>query len=142
MDSYKPEQVINGTWGELWLNNTYMAEVTAFQATVTLTKEDVNMTRKLAKGSKVTGFEGKGTVKLNKVSSFFIKLLNNDMKNGKQTPCTIISKLSDPDAAGSERVVIKDAIFDTLSLANWEAKKNGEESMDFTFSDWDILDTI
>ncbi len=142
MDTYKPEQVINGTWGEVWVNNTYLAEVTGLQATITLTKEDVNMTRRLAKGSKVTGYEGKGTIKLNKVSSFFIKLLNDDMKRGKQTPCTIISKLSDPDAAGSERIVIKDAVFDVLPLANWEAKKNGEDSLDFTFSDWDILDTI
>lgn len=127
---------------EIWVNGNYLAEVTAFQATVTLTKEDVNMTRRLAKGQKVTGYEGKGTLKVNKVSSFFIKLMNDNMKNGKQTTCTIISKLADPDAAGAERVVIKDAVFDTLTLANWEAKKNGEESIDFTFSDWDVLDTI
>ena len=64
------------------------------------------------------------------------------MKAGKQTVCTIISKLDDPDSNGAERVVIKDAVFDELTLANWAAKTLGEEQVSFTFSDWDLLDTI
>lgn len=142
MDKYTAQQVINGTWGELWIDGTYMAEVTGFEAKVTLEKSDVNMTRKLAKAQKVTGYSCSGTVTMNKVSSYFIKKLNDDMKAGKQTSCTIISKLDDPDSLGAERVVIKDAVFDELTLANWKAKELGEESVPFTFSDWDFLDTI
>lgn len=142
MDKYTAQQVINGTWGELWIDGTYMAEVTGFEAKVTLEKSDVNMTRKLAKAQKVTGYSCSGTVTMNKVSSYFIKKLNNDMKAGRQTSCTIISKLEDPDSLGAERVVIKDAVFDELTLANWKAKELGEESIPFTFSDWDLLDTI
>lgn len=142
MQSYKPENVINGTWGEAWIDGNYLAEVTALQAKVTLQKADVNMTRRLMKAQKVVGMEGKGTLKLNKVSSFFIKLMSENMKQGKQTTCTIISKLADPDALGAERVVLKDVTFDELTLIDWEAKKNGEESMPFTFSDWDLLDLI
>ena len=89
---------------------------------------------------KVTGFSCSGSLTMNKVSSFFIKKLNEDMKQGKQTACTIISKLDDPDAIGSERIVIKDAVFDELILANWSAKTLGEEQINFTFSDWDLLD--
>lgn len=142
MDKYTAQQVINGTWGELWIDGTYMAEVTGFEAKVSLEKSDVNMTRKLAKAQKVTGFSCAGSITMNKVSSFFIKKLNDDMKAGKQTSCTIISKLEDPDSLGAERVVIKDAVFDELTLANWKAKELGEESIPFTFSDWDLLDTI
>lgn len=142
MDKYTAQQVINGTWGELWIDGTYMAEVTGFEAKVTLEKSDVNMTRKLAKAQKVTGYSCSGTVTMNKVSSYFIKKLNDDMKAGRQTSCTIISKLEDPDSLGAERVVIKDAVFDELTLANWKAKELGEESIPFTFNDWDLLDTI
>ena len=142
MDKYTAQQVINGTWGELWIDGTYMAEVTGFEAKVTLEKSDVNMTRKLAKAQKVTGYSCSGTVTMNKVSSYLIKKLNDDMKAGRQTSCTIISKLEDPDSLGAERVVIKDAVFDELTLANWKAKELGEESIPFTFSDWDLLDTI
>lgn len=142
MQSYKPENVINGTWGEAWIDGNYLAEVTALQAKVTLQKADVNMTRRLMKAQKVVGMEGKGTLKLNKVSSFFIKLMSDNMKQGKQTTCTIISKLADPDALGAERIVLKDVTFDELTLIDWEAKKNGDESVPFTFSDWDLLDLI
>lgn len=142
LQGYKPEQVINGTFGEVWINGEYVAEVTGLEAKITLEKAEVNMVRKLGKGYKVTGYDGKGTLKLNKVTSRFIKLMNDDIKQGKQTVCTIISKLADPAALGAERIVIKDATFDELTLANWEAKKNGEEEVNFTFSEWDVLDLI
>ena len=51
-----------------------------------------------------------------------------------------VSVLDDKDAIGSERIVIKDATFDSLILADWEVDKMGEESYSFTFSDWDLLD--
>lgn len=141
MDKFRAEQVMNGTWGEIWIDGTYMAEVTAFQAKVALEKTDVNMTRRMAKAQKVTGFSCSGQITMNKVSSYFIKKLSDDMKKGRQTVCTIISKLDDPDALGAERIVIKDAVFDELTLADWAAKTVGEEQMPFTFSDWDLLDT-
>ena len=55
MEKFSAHQVINGTWGEIWIDGTYMAEVTAFEANVTLDKTDVNMTRRLAKAQKVIG---------------------------------------------------------------------------------------
>jgi hypothetical protein len=135
-------QVLNGSKGELWVNGTYMAEVTAFQATVTIDKADINIAGKLGKFSKVIGYEGKGTIKVNKVSSFFINLMSANIKAGVQTTATIISALNDPGSLGAERISINDAVFDEMSLANWEAKKAGEDSIPFTFTDWDLLDTI
>lgn len=141
MNGMQSKQVMNGTQGELWIDGDYMAQVTEFKATVTIDKTEINMVKKLAKQYKVTGFTCKGSLKMNKISSYMIIKMNENMKAGKQTTCTIISKLDDPDAIGAERVVIKDAVFDELHLADWSAKKMGEESYNFTFSDWDILDT-
>ena len=84
----------------------------------------------------------KGTLKLNKVTSYFINLLSENIKAGKTTTCTIISKLADPDSNGVERIKLAGVTFDELTLANWEAKKLGEESIPFTFTDWKLLDTI
>ena len=134
------QQVMSGTHGELWIDGDYMAEVTEFKAEVTLEKTEVHIVKKLAKQYKVTGLECKGSIKMNKVSSYMIKKLSDSIKAGKQVVCTIISKLSDPDAIGAERIVIRDAVFDKLVLADWAAKKMGEESHDFTFSDWEPLD--
>lgn len=137
---YTAKNVMNGTFGELWIDGDYMAQITEFKATVTLDKTEINMVKKLQKQNKVTGMTCKGSLKMNKISSYMINKLNEDMKNGKQTVCTIISKLADPDANGTERITIKDAVFDELILADWAAKKMGEETYNFTFSDWDILD--
>ena len=142
MKSYTPEKVINGTFGEVWVDDDYMAEVTALEAKVSLDKTEVNQVGTLAKGYKITGIDGKGTLKLNKVSSYFIKKLSDNTKAGKTTTCTIISKLNDPDSFGAERIQLNGCTFDELTLANWEAKKLGEESIAFSFTSWGVLDTI
>ncbi len=142
MKSYTPERVINGTWGEVWVDDDYMAEVTALEAKVSLEKTEVNQVGTLAKGYKVTGIEGKGTLKMNKVSSYFIRKLSDNIKAGKTTSCTIISKLADPDLFGAERIQLNGCTFDELTLADWEAKKLGEESIAFSFTGWDVLDCI
>ena len=139
---FSPEKVINGTFGELWVNDYYLAEVTGLEAKVTIEKTEVNQVRKLAKGYKITGIDCKGTIKINKVTSYFLNLLSDNVKKGKQTPCTIISKLADPDSDGRERIKLTGVTFDELTLANWEAKKLGEESIPFTFTGWKVMDSI
>lgn len=142
MNSYEACRVINGSFGEVWVDGTYMAESTGLEAKVSLDKQEVNQTGTLEKGYKVTGVDGKGTLKMNKVTSYFIKKLSDNLKAGKTTTATIISNLDDPDAFGAERVQLNGCVFDELTLINWEAKKLGEESIPFTFSSWDILDAI
>lgn len=139
---YSPEKTINGTFGELWIDDYYLAEVTALEAKVSLEKSEVNMVGKLSKGYKVTGMDCKGTIKFNKVSSYFQSKLSDAIKKGKTPACTIISKLEDPDSNGAERVKLTGCTFDELTIANWEAKKLGEESMPFSFTDWEFLDLI
>ena len=126
------KRVMNGKYADLYIDGDLMAEATAFKAEVTLTKEEVKMLRHVGKGYKVTGYDCKGQLKLHKVSSYMIKKM--------KTVVTIVSVLDDKDAIGSERIVIKDATFDSLILADWEVDKMGEESYSFTFSDWDLLD--
>lgn len=140
--SYAAEKTINGTYGELWIDDYYLSEVTGLEAKVTIEKSEVNQTGTLTKGQKMTGLDCKGTVKLNKVTSYFQSKLSDSIKNGKTPSCTIISKLADPDSDGVERVKLTGVTFDELTLANWEAKKLGEESIAFTFTDWKFLDVI
>lgn len=142
MNEIRPEQVINGTWGEAWIDGDYVAEALGLTATIEIEYEDINRPRKLGTSKKMIGFSGTGSVKLHKVTSRFIKLLSDNLRNGRQTSVTIISKLDDPDALGAERIVIKNATFENLNLANWEAKTKGEEDINFSFDDWEPLDLI
>lgn len=140
MDNFTASQVMSGTQGEVWIDGQYMAEVTGFKAEIKLLKEEVNQVKRMFKQYKVVGCEGTGNVKLNHVSSFFIQLMADNIKNARQTVCTIVVKLDDPDAVGAERISITDATFDKLTLMDWEAKKFTSDDYDFTFTDFDILD--
>lgn len=142
MNSYTPDRVVNGTFGEVWVDNDYMAEVTGCEAKIKLDTADVAMTGTLKKGTKVTGISGSGTLKLNKVTSYFIKKIGDNIKAGKATRATIITKLEDPEAFGAERIALNDCVFTELTLADWESGKLGEESIPFTFSDFEVLEAI
>ena len=140
MDNFTASQVMSGTQGEVWIDGQYMAEVTGFKAEIKLLKEEVNQVKRMFKQYKVVGCEGTGNVKLNHVSSFFIQLMADNIKNARQTVCTIVVKLDDPDAVGAERISITDATFAKMTLMDWEAKKLTSDDYDFTFTDFDILD--
>lgn len=142
MNNYTPDRVINGTFGEVWVDNDYMAEVIGLEAKIKLDTADVNMVRTLKKGTKVTGISGSGTLKLNKVTSYFIKKIGDNIKVGKATRAIIITNLNDPEALGAERIALNDCVFTELTLADWEAGKLGEESIPFTFGGFDVLEAI
>lgn len=136
------KQVINGTFGEVWVNDDYVGEVTGLVAAVDIEFEDVSRPRKLSTGKKMTSWSGTGTLSLNKMTSRFIKLLTENLKAGRQTTVEIISKLEDPDALGAERIHLKEVTFENLSLANWQAKTVGTEETNFSFGDFEPIDLI
>ena len=138
----KPERVMNGTYATLWIDDEEMAEALGLEAKVTLEKTEVNQVGSLSKGYKITGTDGKGTIKLNKVSSFFINKLSENLKNGKTTTCVIRTKLADPDSTGEEDLTLFGCTFDELTLADWEAKSLLQESIPFSFTDWEITSTV
>ena len=144
MNSYNPGQVLNGTFGELWLDGEYMAEVTAVEAKSTLKKTEVPQVRKLTPGQKVTGAENKGTMKLNHVTSYMKQKIGSSIKEGKTPTFTAITSLSDPDAIGgqTERIKYTGVVFDEVALTDFENGKLGEESYSFTYDDFEFLDVI
>ncbi len=142
MDNYTSERVVNGTFADVWIDEQLMAEATALEAKLKLDVTEVKMLRTLYKGYKVTGISGSGTLKLNKVSSYFVDKMLDNIRNGKATRATITSNLDDPEAFGAERIVIKDCVFTELTLADWESGKLLEESIPFNFSDAELTEKM
>ncbi|WP_291559412.1 MULTISPECIES: phage tail tube protein [unclassified Clostridium] len=136
------KRVINGSFGEMWLEGDYVSEAFGLQAKIEVKKEVVKRCGYGGEDTKVVGWAGKGTVKLNKISSRMGKLIGEAIKEGRDIKFTIISKLADPDAFGSERIAIKNMSFDDLTLIDWESEKPGELECPFTFSDYEYLDQI
>lgn len=136
------KNVINGKFGEIWLDSDKLAECYKLQAKIDLKKEDVPICGKMGTAKKVMGWEGKGSMTLLKVNSRMAVKLADMIKNAKDVRFTVISKVADPDAYGSERVALKNVSFDDLTLADWEDAKLGEVEAPFTFEDYEFLDRI
>ena len=73
MNGIEARRVIYGTFGELWIDGDKLAEVEEVKATLTADKIEVKMAMHMTKGYKIVGYTGKGSLKLHKVSSYFIK---------------------------------------------------------------------
>ena len=134
------KRIMNGTFGELWLNGEKVAECYGLQAKTTFNKEEINQCGDLAVDSKITSIKNTGSMKLNKVFSRMASALTESISTGTDVRFTIISKLADPDAYGAERIALYDVSFDDLTLADWEAKKAGTVECPFTFIRAEFLD--
>lgn len=142
LQGFTSERVVNGSFGEVWVNGDYMAELTGCEATVTIEYEDINQPRKLSVGKKMLGWTGEGSLTFNHVTSRFIKLLTGSLKEGKQVSMDIMVKIDDPDAFGMERINLKNCTFNDLTLANFQAKTKGEREVSFNFDGYEPLDLI
>lgn len=142
MLGFYDEQVINGTWGEVWIDSDYFAEVISCKAEMNAQYADILRVGRLTKGKKLIGLEGTGEVKIHKISSQISKKNLDTFKAGKVPKSTIITKVSDPDNGGTERVALYNCVFEKAILADWEAQKNGEETYSFSFTDAEYLDYI
>lgn len=140
MDSAK--RIMCGTYGEVWMDGDYVSECYGLQAKVTVNKEDVKLCGKAAVDKKMTGISCTGSLKLHKVSSRMAIAIGSKIKSGQDPRFTILSKLDDPDAYGSERIAIRNVSFDDLTLADWEVAANGTVEAPFTFTDYEFLDSV
>lgn len=136
------KRVINGTYGQVWLDDVQVLETYGLQAKVEKKKEELSICGRPGTETKLIGFTGKGTLKVRKVNSRMGKLLTEGLRKGKDVRFQVISKLADPDSFGAERILIKNVSFDDLTLADWEAAKAGAVDIPFTFSDFEYLDMI
>ena len=140
--AYTANQGINGTFGEVWFDDDYLAEVVSGQAKVSLTYDDVKRARCLMVAKKLIKAEGKGSIKLNHVRSNIVKKTSDTIKSGKTPSFKIIMKLEDPDALGAERIVLYGCKLDELTLMDWENGKITEETLSFTYESYELLDVI
>ena len=138
----KANEVINGTWGEVWINDELVDEIKAFQAKYEFDKEEVNIAGDMFTHYKVIGYNGSGSMTLNKTNSRMIKMLIEYVKEGLEPEITIVGKLADPGNEGSERISLSEVSFDDLTLFDFEVKALGEVECPFTFTECAVLDSI
>ncbi len=136
------KRICNGTFGEVWLDGEYVGECKKAQAKVEYTKEEVKQCGKFFTDSKITGCKGTGSLTLFKVNTRMGRKLATLAQQKTDARFTIISKLADPDAYGTERVALTGVQFDDLTLFDWEAQTPGEVETPFIFTGYEYLDQI
>jgi hypothetical protein len=135
-------QVMNGTFGSVWVEGELWLDTEAFECKVTVNYEDVNMSGDLGTHKKMTGWSGEGNLTVKKVYSRGANLLANSIKQGKQPFFSLVGKLADPDALGAERIAVKEVTFNEFMLMKFEQKTLGTEELPFNFADYDLINLV
>lgn len=136
------KNVINGTFGSVWIDNELWAEVESFEAVVNIDYEDVHIAGSLSTHKKQTGWNGTGSLTIKKINSRVNKKMADGVKTGQTPRMKIVGKLADPDSFGAERVAIHDVTFDSFTLMKFEQKTPINQDLPFAFSDYELVDTI
>ena len=59
MKQFEANQVINGTFGDAWVDDDYLGEIISGKAEVEVTYSDISRARHLINGKKMTKAEGR-----------------------------------------------------------------------------------
>lgn len=138
----KSKNMINGSFGKVWVEGELWAECEGLEAKVTIEREDIYMAGKLGRDSKMIGYSVEGSIKIKKVYSRAQKIVADKIKRGEDVRVQIVTLLDDPDALGSQRCVFEDCWFNEIDLGSFNVKEIGSESIPFGAADYDIVETI
>lgn len=141
MTNNKGNQVINGNDAVVWINNEIWDEIKSFEYKITGEFEDVIFLNDPRTHKKYNGFTGEGTLTLNKVHSRGATILANAFRTGIMPDVKIVTKIENKSTGRSERAVFTGIIFSEFG-SSVEGKKVSEESLPFSFSDFEFLETL
>ncbi|MFS1513918.1 phage tail tube protein [Chengkuizengella sp. SCS-71B] len=136
-------KVMNGTFGEVWHDGEWLTNIKSAEATVEINKEEIMRAGTRWVAHKVTGLTGSGTISGYRVTTELIEKISMiaDDKNGVFITELILA-LKDPEAFGAYRVRLKGVQFDNIPLINYELGSIVEEELPFTFTGYELIDTI
>ena len=143
MANLQANRTLSGSFAEVWVDGARIAELSELTLTVKVQREKVQFGMDV--DSKITGYEGTGTMTIKQVYTRFFEVLQQ-AKSGIDKRCTITTALKDPDAAdgGEERYSISNVAFDQLPFMNYKMGEVNQQKLPFTFrpSDLQCLDRI
>lgn len=115
----KGTEVISGTHGYFYWNNTICYEVTSFEAKISVDGEELRFAGDMWPDRKVMGLTGEFSVTLKKVFSR-AKNIADELNKGIDPRFTFVGKLSDPDTVGTEQITLTNCWLDEIPLMNFE----------------------
>ncbi|MGG3801793.1 phage tail tube protein [Metabacillus fastidiosus] len=142
--AFRSGNTISGKEGRLFLDGEEMAYVKSFEANIEKNKTEVAVLGRRMTGHKTVGASGTGTLTVYKVTSKFVRLMINYVKNGEDPYFTFQEVLEDKSSGrGTERVTLYDVNFDSAKVAGLNAEGEIlEEELPFTFEDIDMPEEL
>jgi len=137
MAGLSANRVLSGSFAEIWVDGSRIAEASAIQLTVQLIRTDVQIGMDV--DSKITGWKGEGKLRLRQVFSRFFDVVEGAAQ-GKDIRVTITTALKDPDSMNGEeeRYSVDNVALDSLPLVNYAAGKVNEQTIPFRFLPGDL----
>ena len=131
-------RTLSGSFAEVWVDGARIAELSELTVTVKLQREKVQLGMDV--DSKITGYEGSGTMVLKQVYTRFYEVLEQARK-GVDKRCTITTALKDPDAAGGaqERYSIRNVAFRELPFIGYKMGEVNQQKLPFSFRPSDLV---
>lgn len=137
MSKLMANRVLSGSFAEIWIDGSRVAEASAIRMSVKALRSDVQIGMDV--DSKITGYKGDGEIRLRQVFTRFYDVLEQ-AKRGKDVRVTITTALKDPDSIGGEeeRYSVTGVALEELPLVNYTTGKINEQSIKFRFNPSDL----
>jgi Protein of unknown function (DUF2001). len=140
--------IISGREGKVTFNINGNIEDGAYvkqlDASFEKQKSEINVLGRRSTQSKTTGWTGSGSMTLYLVSSVFREMAAKYAKTGKDTYFTVTIENEDATSTiGNQTVVLYNCNIDSVVLAKIDVDNTElEEDFDFTFDDFEILNSF
>lgn len=114
----------------------------SIEASAELNKSEVKVMGKRGVQNKATGWTGSGSMTIYYITTIFRNLLLRYAKEGVLPSFKLVITNEDKGTSiGKQTVVLYDCMIDSVNLAKFDVDSDAlDEDMDFTFSDFDILE--
>ena len=137
MAAWSASRVLSGSFAEIWVDGSRIAEASGIQMTIKMQRSDVQIGMDV--DSKITGGRGEGQLRLRQVFSRFFDIVEGAAE-GKDIRVTITTALKDPDSVNGEeeRYSVDNVALESLPLVNYAAGKVNEQTVPFRFLPGDL----
>lgn len=139
---FDDNKFLKGTSGEVFLNNTFLAEINKINIKMTGQYEDFSPVGDYCSHHIYVGYDGEGTLEGARINTMIDADLINAYQKGLKPDYKIVANLTDPNTGKTESYMITGVQFTEISPMDWEAKKLATRSMPFTFTEIKVLSTI
>ena len=138
MTTLQANRTLSGSFAEVWVDGARIAELSELTLKVKVQRERVQIG--MDGDSKITGYEGSGTMTLKQVYTRFYEVLEQ-ARQGIDKRCTITTALKDPDSVDGleERYSVSNVAFTELPFINYKMGEVNQQKLPFTFRPSDLI---